>query len=187
MATPSDTPKKSSPPKKPTATKTTPKQVTTAETVASTEKIVDDAVEKVTKKAAAHVSPELREKATKVAHQAESFATEVEKFGDSVWSLADSLLPSTNGSAWTYHATYTPEVSRLFIFRCLWIILQGPIVFVWSIWYFIVSIVHYISMFLTWTRSKNLREKQARYRRHIIAWKSYMHALTDKRPAILVD
>jgi hypothetical protein len=89
MATPSGTPKKPSSPKKTTAKKpapkkTTQKQMTTAETVASTEKVVDSAVEKATKKAAEHVSPELREKASKVAHQAESFATEVEKFGDSV-------------------------------------------------------------------------------------------------------
>lgn len=90
MATPSGTPKKTSSqkktptPKKTTTKKTATKPMTTAETVASTEKVVDTAVEKVTKKAAEHVSPELREKATKVAHQAESFATEVEKFGDSV-------------------------------------------------------------------------------------------------------
>jgi len=79
MATPSGTPKKTTPPKK-----TTKKHATTVETVTSTEKAVDNAVEKATKKAAVHVTPELREKANKVADQAESFANEVEKLGDSV-------------------------------------------------------------------------------------------------------
>jgi hypothetical protein len=101
--------------------------------------------------------------------------------------VADSVLPASTGTEWTFHAAYEHQVSRLFIFRCLWLVIQGPVLFVWSIWYCIVSIVHYISMFLTGTRSKNLRDKQARYRRHVISWKSYMNALTDKRPAILVD
>lgn len=173
--------------KTPATKKPVAKKISATQAIADTEKVVDDAVEKVTQKAATHVSPELREKATHVAHQAEHFASEVEKFGDSVWSIADSVLPAWHGSEGKFHADYEHSVSRLFIFRFLWLILQGPIVCIWSIWYCLVSIVHYISMFISGTRSKNLREKQARFRRHVIAWKSYMNAITDRRPAILVD
>lgn len=81
MVTPEN---KKTPVKKSPSKKATPKKVTATKAVAETEKVVDSAVEKVTQKASEHVSPELREKATHVAHKAESFAAEVEKFGDSV-------------------------------------------------------------------------------------------------------
>jgi phosphate uptake regulator len=181
MATPVGRPKKFS------SKQRTTQKTTVAESVASTEKVVDEAVEKATKKVAEQVTPEFRDKANNIAHKAESFASEVEKIGDEVGKVADSILPTSWGSEWSYHAPFVSKVSRLFIFRCFWIIIQGPITGIWCIWYFIVSIVHYISMFLTGTRNKSLREKQTRFRRHVIAWKSYINALTDKRPAIIVD
>lgn len=192
MATPTDDNKKKAPTKKTTNTKSSAKKsptkkVTAQQAVASTEKAVDSAVEKVTQKAAAHVSPDLQEKATKFAHQADHFAGEVEKFGDKVGDVADSILPPSKWTYGSYDAEYHAHVSRLFIFRFLWTIIQWPVIFIWSIWYCLVSIVHYVTMFLTGKRNKDLRERQARFRRHVIAWKSYMNAITDKRPPILVD
>lgn len=189
MATSSNEPKKQTTGKKASFhnKKAPQKKVTARSAVEDTEKVVDSTVQKVTQKASSHVSPETREKAKQFAHQADSFASEVEKFGDKVGEVADSILPPTTGSEGFYTAEYTHHVSRLFIFRCLWLILQWPILAIWGIWYTIVTVVHYISMFISWKRTKTLREKQARFRRHVIARKSYMNALTDSRPDIIVD
>lgn len=190
------TKKTSTPVKKPVVKKTVVKKtvskspstkVTAQRAVADTEKVVDNAVKNVTKKMEKHIDPTLRDKANQIASEAEYVANTVEKFGDSVGSVTDSIFPSWSWSYGSYNADYTQQVSRLFIFRCLRLIIQWPVTLVWSIWYVIISVVHYITMFLTWSRDKTMRNKQARYRRHVIAWKSYMNALTDKRPDIIVD
>lgn len=165
----------------------TPKKINAQKAVTESEKVVDNAVHQVKQKMEKHIDPSIREKATKIAWEAESVATSVENFWETIGSVADSILPSWKGTTWTFNASFEKHVSRLFIFRCLRLIIQWPIVFIWSIWYCIISIVHYISMFLTWTRNQTMRNKQTRYRRHVIAWKAYMNAITDKRPDILVD
>lgn len=183
--------KKTATPKKRPATKKTvwtpTKKINAQKAVSESEKVVDNAVQHVTEKMEKHIDPSLREKATKLAGEAESVAKSVEHFWETVGSVADSILPSWKWTTWSFDAWFEKHISRLFIFRCLWLIIQWPVLFVWSIWYCIISIVHYISMFLTWTRNQTMRNKQTRYRRHVIAWKSYMNAITDKRPDILVD
>lgn len=175
-------------PVKKTVTKKTPmKKITAQNAVADTEKAVDHAVDSVKKHMNKHIDPTLRDKANKFAGEAESMASSVEKFWESVGSVTDSILPSGNGTTGEFVAWFEKEISRLFIFRCLWLIIQWPVVFIWSIWYCIISIVHYITMFLTGSRDHTMRKKQTRYRRHVIAWKAYMNALTDKRPNIIVD
>jgi hypothetical protein len=188
---PTTTPKKTVTPQKRTTAKkavwTTTKKINAQKAVSESEKVVDNAVKQVTKKIEKHIDPSLRDKATKIAGEAESVAESVENFWETIGSVADSILPSWKGTSGAFNASFEKNVSRLFIFRFLWLIIQWPIVFVWSIWYCVISIFHYISMFLTWSRDQTMRNKQARYRRHVIAWKSYMNAITDKRPDILVD
>jgi hypothetical protein len=111
------------------ATKKTPqnkttKKVHTQRAVANTEKAVDKAVENVTKKAGEHVSPEMREQVTNIGQQADSFANEVEKLGDEFGKVADSFMPASSGSESSFTAQYSNRVSRLFILRFLWMIVQ---------------------------------------------------------------
>lgn len=51
-------------------------------------------------------------------------------------------------------ASYDPKVSRLFIFRCLRLIVQTPIIAIRSVWYTVIAIIHVISMFLSGRRSQ---------------------------------
>ena len=179
--------KKASPTKK--ASTVTKKQAstTTQQKINAAEKTVDAVADKVSKQVSASVSPKVRSKANKLAHEAETIASKVESFGQELEQVTDSIFSDMKGSDGQFSAERSEKVSRLFIFRCLRLILQGPILFVWSIWYCIISIIHYVTMFVAGKRNKVLREKQTRYRRHVIAWKSYMNALTDKRPELLVD
>lgn len=131
------------------------------------------------------VSKKTRKTIQSVAHRADSVASSVEHLAEEVESVTDSIFPSKGGSQGIYNAQYHKSISRLFIFRFLWLILQCPIVFIWSIWYAVVTMIHYLIMFIIGKRDKYLWNKQVRFWKHIVAWKSYLHALTDARPAII--
>ncbi len=131
------------------------------------------------------VSAKTKKTAKNVAKKAEALAGSVEHIWEEVENITNSIFPSRSWSTSSFDAQYTSKVSRLFIFRFLWGIIQWPIMFVWTIWIFIIAVVHWISMFLLWKRTKSLRKKQVRYARHLINWKSYMNGLTDARPEII--
>ncbi|MDP2669493.1 MAG: hypothetical protein Q8O99_00310 [bacterium] len=88
------------------------------------EKQVNKAVANVSQKIEKKVTPEFRQKATKFASQADKFAGEVEAVGEELEQIAEHILPSGAGSSAMFVASYDKNVSRLFIFRCLWLIIQ---------------------------------------------------------------
>ena len=82
---------------------------------------------------------------------------------------------------------YSERVSRLFIFRGLWIfIMMWPLYF-WAIWASIVMILHFFFMLILGKRHKTLWESTARFFRHVIKWQYYLKGLTDKRPKFIED
>ncbi len=107
--------------------------------------------------------------------------------GNTVEQEVDKTLPNDTGSDLLLNFEFNNTVSRLFIFRPLWLIIQLPLMYFWSIWIVIISIVHYIYMFLMGRRNVSLRDDQTRYMRHIYKWKSYVSGMTDKRPKIIED
>lgn len=177
------------PEKKTTTTTNGPKKSRTRaqHAVASAEQKVDKAVSNVSQKRENKVTPEFRAKATEFASQADRFASNVESLGDELEQITDSIFPADKWTTATFDATYTKKISRLFIFRCLWLIIQGPIIMIRSCRYVLIAIVHAIYMFVTWLRNADLRKKQTRYRRHLIMWKAYLNALVDQRPELIVE
>jgi hypothetical protein len=112
---------------------------------------------------------------------------EVDEIADKVNALGSDVMGEGWGSTVENNFQFSQRVSRLFIFRFLWIFLQAPIIYFWTIWIVIVSVVHFIYMFLLWKRSRSLWEDQTRYARHLIKWNSYMKWIIDKRPKIIED
>lgn len=87
----------------------------------------------------------------------------------------------------TFEAPFVRNVSRLFIFRFFWMFIEIWVLYVWSIWYGIVSFVHFWYMLILGRRSEGLWKKQMRFYRHITRWNTYVLALTDKRPDFISE
>jgi hypothetical protein len=82
----------------------------------------------------------------------------------------------------TYEAPFANKVSRLFIFRFLWMFIEVWVLYIWGIWYGLVSFVQFWYMLILGKRSEGLWKKQMRFMRHMSKWMSYLHAMTDRRP-----
>lgn len=159
----------------------------TKEAINSAEQIVNNAVEKVSNKVEQHVTPDLREKAEHFATKVEHFAEEVEAVGTKLEHFTDEVLPPEHGTKTVFSAEWKKPISRLFVFRFLWLILQWPIISIRSMWYSIITILHILLMLIHGERNKTLRDKQTRFRRHVIAWKAYICGIVDQRPELLVE
>jgi len=103
-----------------------------------------------------------------------------------ILSPACDMFKSTKKKkAVTIDIAFEKKVSRLFIFRFLWVI---PIIvpfFVYNIWFSILSIVQFFHMLIFGERSKSLFEKQMHFVRYVVAWQAYTRFFTNARPAVL--
>lgn len=80
---------------------------------------------------------------------------------------------------------YAQKISRLFIFRFLWVyIFIWPLMF-WAIWIGLVGFVHFWYQLILGRRNEMLWKKRVRFFRHLMRWNSYFQALTDKRPSLV--
>jgi len=82
---------------------------------------------------------------------------------------------------------YREKISRLFIFRNLWIfIMVWPIMF-WSIWIGIINFAHFWYMLILGKRHEALWKKNVRFFRHLTKWQAYFQLHVDKRPEFVED
>lgn len=156
-----------------------------ADTAAKAEAKVDDVVEKVTQKVDEVIPEKVKVTAQDVAHTAEEVSKKVDEIVDKVDDFADGILPEQKGTDVDIDPWYEANISRLFIFRFLWIIIQYPILFVWGIIVTIVSIINFIYMLVTWKRHESMRHALVRFTRHTTKWSMYISWLIDKRPEII--
>jgi len=82
---------------------------------------------------------------------------------------------------------YSERVSRLFIFRFLWVFIMMWPLWLWSIWIGILNLLHFFYMLILGKRSKSLWESNTRFFRHVIKWQYYFKAITDQRPKFIED
>ena len=87
----------------------------------------------------------------------------------------------------TYSVTFEERISRLFIFRFLWIYIEIWVMFVWAIWFNIANVLQFLFMFIMGKRSKTLWDAQMRYMRNMIKWQSYIMAVSNGRPKFIED
>lgn len=143
---------------------------------------LDQAAQRIEKKLEKNVSPETKKHLTEVAHSADTFVDGVEGVVESLDDIARSVAEDNVGSQAAFAAVYQEDVSRLFIFRFLWLLIEYRILIVWAFFISILMIIHRIYMLIFWKRSHNLRKREVRFRRHIIKRKAYLSGLTDRRP-----
>lgn len=150
--------------------------------------VLDEYAEKVTKTVESKLDPTITKKAKAVAWKVDSVADDIEDTVNNLaWFIPQIGNHNNKESAMSLHATYTEHVSRLFILRWLWIIIQWPICYIRSIWFGIIWIVQILHMLILGKRNKVLREKNIRYISHITKWYGYLLWLTDKEPKIIED
>jgi hypothetical protein len=82
---------------------------------------------------------------------------------------------------------YTEKISRLFIFRGLWIyILIFPLM-VWALWISLIGFVHFWYKLILGKRNRSWWEKEMRFFRYSTKWGAYLQSLMDKRPKFTED
>lgn len=87
----------------------------------------------------------------------------------------------------SYDAPFAPRLSRLFIFRFLWVYIEMWVIWVWAIWMGIIIFLHFWYMLILGKRSETLWRKQLRFMRHMSKWQGYLNNLVDKRPKLIED
>lgn len=80
---------------------------------------------------------------------------------------------------------YEEKISRLFIFRFLWI----PVVIIpiaaYSAWFALFAIVQFVHMLFLGKRSKSIFDRQLHYVRYVYGWQAYLRYFINTHPVIL--
>jgi len=80
---------------------------------------------------------------------------------------------------------YRETISRLFIFRLLYVFIVGPVFYIWAIWMCIIMFLHFWYMLFTGSRYESFWKRQVRFTRYITRWQSYFNLLVDQRPGFI--
>lgn len=166
--------------KKTESNETTKKSV--HEKVERFEKKVDKAVEWVEEKFDRAVGEPTKESVHHFSQKLDHLIDDIEWLAESLDDIAHSALPEQHGTTTTFSANYDEHVSRLFIFRFLWLLIEYRILVVWSVRISIITLIHIIYMLFYGRRNKNLWDRQIRFLRHLLKRQTYIFGVTDKRP-----
>ncbi len=131
------------------------------------------------------LSPQAKKTLTNVWKTAEAFADTIESVWEWVESITNNIFPSQDWSMVSMQVEYSRKVSRLFIFRVFWLLLQIPIILLWKTRICLITLIHRLGMFFDGRRKKNLWKKQVRFINHCVARKMYVMGLIDARPDII--
>ncbi len=87
----------------------------------------------------------------------------------------------------SYAAEFSPEISRLFIFRGLTMLVEIWVMYVWMFWISLNHFAQFFIMLFTGTRNEGIWKRQLRFMRHLAKWQAYLMTLTDQRPKWIED
>lgn len=87
----------------------------------------------------------------------------------------------------TVEVPFDPKISRLFVFRFLWMFIEGWVLYVWSLWMAILLFLQFWYQLFTGKRHQGMWNRHLRYFRHMTKWNSYLMWLSDKRPKFIED
>lgn len=156
-----------------------------ADTAKQAEATVNEVVGKVTSKLDEVIPENAKKTAQNVWYKAQEIAGKVDEMADKVDDFADSILPEQTGTDVDFQPQWSATISRLFILRFLWLIVQYPILIVRGFGIWLIAIVHIVYMLITWSRQRWLRDALVRFHRHNLKWGMYIIWVTDKRPEII--
>ena len=77
---------------------------------------------------------------------------------------------------------YQETVSRLFIFRPLWVAIVMWPMMVWGFWVGLVGMVHFWYMLILGKRHQGMFGTQVRFMQFLMKWQTYLKGVVDKRP-----
>jgi len=87
----------------------------------------------------------------------------------------------------SYSVEFESRISRLFIFRSLWMYIEIWVLIVWSLWMLAVGFCHFWYMLILGKRHKGLWQRQLRFQRHVIKWQAYNGFLANGRPDFVTE
>lgn len=79
---------------------------------------------------------------------------------------------------------YRDEISRLFVFRFLWIFPLVFVVWFWMFWLGLVMFLHFFYMLFMGRRSQWLWQHMTLFFVYNTRWNAYFNLIVDERPAI---
>ena len=82
---------------------------------------------------------------------------------------------------------FEARISRLFIFRSLWMCIEVWVWYGWALIMYVVTIVHFLYMLFLGRRHRWMWDMQMRFMRHTIKWQTYLTTLSSGRPKFVED
>ncbi len=80
---------------------------------------------------------------------------------------------------------FQPKISRWFVVRCLWIVLVIVPLAIYSLWFSLLSFVHFFTMLVLGERNELIFEKQTAFINYALRWQMYLKYFTNERPNVL--
>jgi len=96
-------------------------------------------------------------------------------------------MPDGQKTEVSYDAKFEKKISRLFVFRFLWMYVEMWVLMVWGMWLSIIMFLEFWYMLIFGKRVQAFWKKKLRFMRHVARWQAYLMALTDKRPDLISD
>ncbi|PIV90927.1 hypothetical protein COW46_00240 [Candidatus Gracilibacteria bacterium CG17_big_fil_post_rev_8_21_14_2_50_48_13] len=93
-------------------------------------------------------------------------------------------MDSSTKTALQLEVPYAEKVSRLFIFRFLWVYILWIPMIPLVIWLGLVTFVQFWFMLLLGKRHKGMFDTTVRFLKWIMSWQTYLNAYTDARPGL---
>ena len=87
----------------------------------------------------------------------------------------------------TFSVKFEPRISRWFVFRGLWIVLEIWVMFVWALWISIIGFLHFWYMLFLGKRHRAFWDMEMHFYRHCIKWQAYLKYLSNGRPKLIED
>ncbi|MFN7160032.1 MAG: DUF4389 domain-containing protein [Candidatus Gracilibacteria bacterium] len=86
-----------------------------------------------------------------------------------------------------FNAEFSENISRLFIFRFLWMYIWIFPLAVWGLWIGIISFLQFWYMLFTGKRHRGFWDRTVRFTKYVTKWGAYLKYVTDERPQLIED
>lgn len=87
----------------------------------------------------------------------------------------------------TFSVKFEKKISRWFVFRGLWLVIEVWVFIVWAIWIAIIQFLHFWYMLILGQRNRAFWDMEMHFYRHCIKWQAYLKYLSNGRPKFIED
>ena len=86
-----------------------------------------------------------------------------------------------------FNPPFRKKISRLFIFRPLWVFIMIWPLYIRIFWIWIITFLHFWYKLILWRRYEDFWKREVRFMRHLTKWGAYLKWVIDKRPKFIED